>query len=217
MHDKSLCTSASRLRAVLEPSGASGIAFVNEAMPEYLDFLVHQLLHAPTEQEFNRLRNEALRVYAAMSTPNKRKLIRRASIILPPDALANLGRFLNEAPQPGFSHDPARLTLEANTLRLLTALPTFVSSLLFGLGPELAERLIALFEAETDEDVQQAWHLFDAGLEDAPGRASATIERDDVRFALAAFQRIVRHGRPRPPQPPSRTTKLEARLALARQ
>ena len=192
------------------------MAFLNEAIPEYLDLLVQQLLDAPTEDEFHRLRNEALGEYASLSTPNKRELIRRVSIILPPDALADFGRILNEAPQPGSPRAPARLALEASTFRLLAAFPPFVASLLFGLGPELAERFIALFEAETDEALQQAWRQFNVALAENPDRARATIERDDVRFTLTAFQRIVRHGLPRT-SPPCRRATLKARLALARQ
>ena len=92
MHDKPPCDSATRLRAVLAPSGLSAMDFLTEAIPEYLDLLVQQLLDAPTEDEFHRIRNEALGEYATLSAPNKRELIRRVSIILSRNSRAKLAK-----------------------------------------------------------------------------------------------------------------------------
>ena len=211
------CASATRIRALLDLSGLSGMVFLSKAIPEHLYPLVRQLLDAPTEEEFHRIRHEATGEYASLSTPDKRELMRRLSTILPANALAELGRLLDDPPKQQADPNRLRLALEANTLRLLTALPPFIAPLLFGLGPELAEQFIAVFEAQDDEASELAWNAFNVALEADPERASAALEHGDVRFMLAALRRIVKAGRPKDPPVPSRTATLKARLALVRE
>gem|GEM_PF-1860839 len=193
------------------------MVFLSKAIPEHLYPLVRQLLDAPTEEEFQRIRHEATGEYASLSTPDKRELMRRLSTILPANALTELGRLLDDPPKQQAAPNRIRLDLEANTLRFLTAFAPSVAPLLLRLGPELAERFIAVFEAQDDEAIELAWDAFSMTLEADPNRAIAALEDRNVRFLLATLRRIAKAGRPKDTHVPSRTATLKARLALARE
>jgi len=211
-YDPPACASATRIRTLLNRRGPAGVVFLAKAIPEHLYPLAQQLLEASSEAQFHQLREEALVEYASLRTPDKRELFRRFSTLFPTDELAELGRLLGNPPQ---LHAEAN-TLSTNTLRLLTALPPFLTPLLFSLGPELAERFVSLFESHTDESFERAWDAFNRTLAESPDRVDAALEHRAAHFMLTAFGRIVQGGRREDPPPAAHPPGLRARIGQAR-
>ena len=212
-HGPPACASAARIRALLNRHGPAGVIFLAEAIPEHLYPLARQLLEAPSEAQFHQLREEALVEYASLRTSDKRKLLRRFSTLFPTEELTELGRLLDDPPR---LHAEAH-ALSTNTLRLLTALPPFLTPLLFSLGPELAERFVSLFESHTDESFERAWDAFNWTLAESPDRVSAVLEHRAAPFMLTAFARIIQNGRREEPPPPAHPVGLRAWVGLARE
>ncbi len=196
---------------IIDTLGLCGLIALTKATPQHLLPLMKSLLDASTQEEFFRLRQDAVREYASLSAAKKRELIGRLCTALPPDALKELGKIL-DPPSP----ESAAHHAHPNTIQFSKTLGTCMDDVLHALGPELAGQLATIFEAETQEALEHALDQFSDALKAAPDRAGAAAEEPGLHLVRATLRLVARNPRTVPP-PVRRLAKLKTRLALARQ